>query len=110
MNLEQKANIVERTPRARSISASSWLRHGRDASLAQYGVAAHSANNVWAVGQQVGNQAPNRALVLHWDGATWSPAPVADDPETDRLISVDLYGVAATANSHRQRHCPMRAR
>ncbi|HZI59906.1 MAG TPA: fibronectin type III domain-containing protein [Pyrinomonadaceae bacterium] len=38
-----------------------------------HGVAALSANNVWAVGYRGGtrNETPLETLILHWDGANW---------------------------------------
>jgi hypothetical protein len=40
-----------------------------------YGVAAISANDVWAVGQQPGTDGTPRPLIEHWDGSTWSVVP-----------------------------------
>lgn len=46
---------------------------------ALYGVAALSANDVWAVGQDTPASGASRTLILHWDGSDWSrvksPAP-----------------------------------
>ena len=37
-----------------------------------YAVDAVSADDVWAVGQQLGAQAPDQGLVEHWNGHRWS--------------------------------------
>jgi len=42
-----------------------------------FGVAAVSTTDVWAVGQQIGQNGPEpSAMVVHWDGATWSQFPL----------------------------------
>jgi hypothetical protein len=41
-----------------------------------YAVDAVSSDNVWAVGEQLGGSVPDRALVEHWDGSSWSVVPV----------------------------------
>jgi hypothetical protein len=41
-----------------------------------YGVSAVSANDVWAVGQKIGDAGPDQALVEHWNGFSWSEVPV----------------------------------
>ena len=42
-----------------------------------YAVDAVSPDNVWAVGQQLGGEAPDQGLVEHWDGQQWSVVPTA---------------------------------
>jgi len=44
------------------------------------GVVALSADNVWAVGEDFSNVAPNQALIEHWNGKKWSivPSPAID--------------------------------
>src|SRR5215471_2651458 len=37
-----------------------------------YGVVALGRNNVWAVGQRNDQAGPDRELILHWDGQSWS--------------------------------------
>jgi hypothetical protein len=59
-----------------------------------YAVDAVSANDVWAVGQQLGTQAPDQGLVEHWDGTQWSVVPLP----LSTTGSVMLDGVAATSN------------
>src|SRR5206468_772800 len=44
-----------------------------------YGVAARAANDVWAVGGRVDSRSPDRALILHWTGHTWSEVAAPDD-------------------------------
>lgn len=57
------------------------------------GVSAVSANDVWAVGHQIGADGVTMQLIEHWDGTTWSvvSAPVASK------TSSDLTGVAGLA-------------
>jgi len=57
-----------------------------------YGVDAVSSDNVWAVGQQLGAQAPDQGLVEHWNGHRWSVVPTPVSP----VASVDLQGVAVS--------------
>ena len=40
-----------------------------------YAVTALGANNVWAVGYQVGGTGYAGTLAVHWDGSTWSAVP-----------------------------------
>jgi hypothetical protein len=59
-----------------------------------YAVDAVAANDVWAVGQQLGPQAPDQGLVEHWNGSSWSviAAPAS------RAASVMLDGVAVAGD------------
>jgi hypothetical protein len=41
-----------------------------------YAVDAVSRDDVWAVGQQLGRQAPDQGLVEHWNGRRWSAVPL----------------------------------
>ena len=54
-----------------------------------YAVDAVSADDVWAVGQQLGAQAPDQGLVEHWNGHHWSvvrlPASVSASVLLDGL-------------------------
>jgi hypothetical protein len=59
-----------------------------------YAVKALSSNNVYAVGQQAGTGFPNRALVEHWDGKSWSVITSPAD-----AASVLPLGVTATSSS-----------
>jgi hypothetical protein len=53
------------------------------------GVAAVSANDVWAVGAlSTGGTGRNRALIEHWNGTTWSVAAIPDPAGTDSLSKV----------------------
>jgi hypothetical protein len=45
-----------------------------------YGVHAAGSDNVWAVGQQLGDQSPDQTLIEHWNGKQWS---VVASPEFD---------------------------
>jgi hypothetical protein len=58
-----------------------------------YAVDAVSPDDVWAVGQQLGSQAPDNGLVEHWNGRSWSvvPMPAA-------TASVLLDGVTVTSD------------
>jgi hypothetical protein len=62
------------------------------------GVAALSPNDVWAVGGQLnygavgGTPPPERPLILHWDGTTWSVVPSARPADSN---AVELNSVAA---------------
>jgi hypothetical protein len=57
-----------------------------------FGVDAVSSDNVWAVGQRLGAQAPDQGLVEHWNGHRWSVVPTPVSP----VASVDLQGVAVS--------------
>jgi hypothetical protein len=59
------------------------------------GVAATSPTNAWAVGWTERNATPRhlRALILHWDGTSWTQVPVPGAPHTSTYLS----GVAATS-------------
>ena len=59
------------------------------------GVAALSANDVWAVGYRSGSQteSPIETLILHWDGAGWTKVV---SPNI-RGVANQLFGVAAIA-------------
>ncbi|MBK8900665.1 MAG: hypothetical protein IPM53_05765 [Anaerolineaceae bacterium] len=70
------------------------------------GVAALSASDVWAVGEQGGSTGPNwSSLILHWDGSTWSTvaAPTLS-PGTSELRDVaavaanDVWAVGAASS------------
>jgi hypothetical protein len=60
-----------------------------------FGVAAVSANDVWAVGGQVGSKAPDGALILHWNGTAWSDVTAP----TDGALSTNLFAVASFSSS-----------
>jgi hypothetical protein len=57
-----------------------------------YAVDAVARDNVWAVGQRLGTQAPDQALVEHWNGRRWS---VVSTP-VSTAASVMLEGVAVS--------------
>lgn len=57
-----------------------------------YAVDAVGPDDVWAVGQQLGAQAPDQGLVEHWDGQAWSVVPTPASPSA----SVLLDGVAVS--------------
>jgi hypothetical protein len=56
-----------------------------------YAVTAIAPDDVWAVGQQLGSQAPDQALIEHWNGAIWSVVP----SPSQTTGSTMLDGVAA---------------
>jgi hypothetical protein len=59
------------------------------------GVAARSANDVWAVGNSVDRTSTiplARTLALHWDGVTWSPVATPNGASGDTA----LKGASAT--------------
>jgi hypothetical protein len=60
-----------------------------------YAIQAVSPENVWAAGQQLGGDSPDRGLVEHWDGQKWSVVPVPT-PASASLVMLD--GIAATAS------------
>jgi hypothetical protein len=55
-----------------------------------YAVVANASNDVWAVGQKIGDAPPDQGLLEHWDGRRWSEVPsgVNVAPST-QLIGVD---------------------
>jgi hypothetical protein len=55
-------------------------------------VAARSSTDVWAVGHSTDSYGPSSALVLHWDGTSWSHVPVPANGDEGR----ELLGVAVT--------------
>lgn len=59
-----------------------------------YAVKAIASNSVYAVGQQAGAGFPNKVLIEHWDGKSWS---VVSSP-TDAASALPL-GLTATASS-----------
>jgi hypothetical protein len=68
-----------------------------------YDVDAAAADDVWAVGVFVSNTRGPRALIEHWDGATWTPvASPSESNGTDTLYSVvaiasdDVWAVGQT--------------
>jgi len=59
-----------------------------------YALAAHAADDVWAVGDVLlPGQATQHTVILHWDGTAWSAVPT---PDLGPYYS-GLYGVAAVA-------------
>lgn len=74
------------------------------------GVAAFSANNVWAVGQAQNYYAPLEPLVAHWNGKAWSMVTIPSEasgngfnavatiPGTHNLWAVGTGGLAALWN------------
>src|SRR5205807_1332866 len=59
-----------------------------------FGVAAIAPNDVWAVGDVLNGNGGSRALVLHYDGATWS---IADTSRESKLSG--LEGVSAISST-----------
>ncbi|HJT57009.1 MAG TPA: hypothetical protein VJ761_10970 [Ktedonobacteraceae bacterium] len=60
-----------------------------------YGVAAISANDVWAVGYDYSGSGNGQALFEHWDGTQWSVVP-GPNPGVD----VELSGVVALSTNN----------
>src|SRR5262249_37001760 len=58
-------------------------------------VAAQSARNAWAVGDDLNNGAI-QTVILHWNGASWHRTP-SPSPSSDQNW---LFGVAATSASN----------
>jgi hypothetical protein len=58
--------------------------------------AAISANDIWAVGDSNVQGTPSRALIEHWNGATWTIFPTPQPGGNN----VDLNGVAAIASNN----------
>src|SRR5204863_239211 len=58
------------------------------------GVAAVSANDVWAVGDYVNGSGAYQTLTMHWNGSVWSAMPTSPNQGTG---SNHLNGVAAVA-------------
>src|SRR5262249_47289756 len=56
-----------------------------------YAVSAVAPDDVWAVGQQLGDTGPDQALIEHWNGTQWSVVP----SPAQGTASVLLDGVAA---------------
>jgi len=56
-----------------------------------YGVVANGRNDVWAVGQKIGDAPPDHALVEHWNGVRWSEvlAP-RGGPASTQLLAADV--------------------
>jgi hypothetical protein len=56
-----------------------------------YSVVAKASDDIWAVGQQIGDAPPDRALVEHWDGRRWSVVPVDEPADASKqLLAVDV--------------------
>ena len=56
-----------------------------------YGVAANSADDVWAVGSFTNSGEYAQTLIQHWDGTSWSVIPSANVPGSNN----ELFGVVA---------------
>jgi len=61
-----------------------------------YGVVAVRPDDVWAVGQKIGEQGPDQSLIEHWDGSSWSEVPAAQDS----VASTQLIAVAAACHDN----------
>jgi len=59
-----------------------------------YGVKAISASSVWAVGERLGTSGPDRALIEHWNGSSWS---VVSSP-SDGASTTGLYAVSGVSD------------
>jgi Phosphoesterase family len=58
-----------------------------------YAVDAVSSDDVWAAGQQLGGNGPDRGLVEHWNGQHWSVVPTPPSPSGDPLVMLDAITV-----------------
>ena len=61
-----------------------------------YAVDAVSPGNVWAAGQQLGSNGPDRGLVEHWNGHTWSVVATPPSPSGDPLVMLDAITVSGS--------------
>ncbi|HKO62411.1 MAG TPA: fibronectin type III domain-containing protein [Pyrinomonadaceae bacterium] len=63
-----------------------------------HGVAALSANDVWAVGFSFGSQSESNidTLILHWDGVSWSEVAT---PNNVLGVANQLFGIAAISTN-----------
>ena len=61
-----------------------------------YGVSAHGPNDVWAVGQRLG-ESTDQGLVEHWDGTAWHVVTLPATPGSAFLTSVAVGGGAVYA-------------
>jgi Phosphoesterase family len=59
-----------------------------------YAVDAVSSDDVWAAGQQLGSNGPDRGLVEHWNGHSWSVVPTPPSPSGDPLVMLDAITVS----------------
>ena len=56
-----------------------------------YSVVANGPDDVWAVGQKIGDAHPDNALVEHWDGRRWSAISTPGaGASSSQLIAADL--------------------
>ena len=56
-----------------------------------YAVVANASDDVWAVGQKIGDAPPDQALIEHWDGRRWSEVPAeVNVPASTQLLGVDV--------------------
>jgi hypothetical protein len=60
-----------------------------------YGVSAHSANDIWAVGSLTNSGNYAQTLIQHWDGTSWSVIPSPNVPG----VNNELYNVVALASN-----------
>jgi len=51
-----------------------------------YGVMAVAPDDVWAVGQQLGDTGPDHSLVEHWNGTAWSVVPSAGNGSASGML------------------------
>jgi hypothetical protein len=59
-----------------------------------YAIAARGDDDVWAVGQRNDGHAPDRELIEHWNGRSWSSVPTPFHGDS----SAALYAVATDAS------------
>jgi hypothetical protein len=71
-----------------------------------YGVDAIAPDDVWAVGQQLGQGGPDQALIEHWDGSSWSVVPSPSNGSASTLLDSvgtgdgSLWAVGETDDAH----------
>jgi hypothetical protein len=60
------------------------------------GIAAISANDIWAVGQQVNSQGGSKTLTMHWDGEGWD-VMLSPNGSAGSESKNQLYAIAVSA-------------
>lgn len=90
-------NVVGFEPEARHWNGQAWstvptppIAMGR-----LNAISASARDQIWAVGDEWGQNASIHSLVERWDGRSWTQIPADDLPD----VTQSLYGVAATSRT-----------